>query len=199
MIENVVIVEYLFPGLQFLSFKLQQEKLYDVNWNMPVEPFHLLIIGLIPWHISFILDDIFSAKEYDLFVSKYNSYKTKYNLPALKGMRRWQGDDWIKVFPFILFIFKEPLKQRPCIYKCLFMHMQFTRKVLQETITLDQIDQAEKLCAEWRVQAAKLYGESAVNFPNFHNVVHLFHFIREWGPCVLYWARPFEHKHKTFN
>src|SRR5690606_12935171 len=84
-----------------------QNSLYDVNWNMPVEPFHLLIIGLIPWHISYILDNIFSAKEYDLFVSKYNSYKTKYNLPALKGMRRWQGDDWIKVFPFILFIFKE--------------------------------------------------------------------------------------------
>src|SRR5690606_29714754 len=60
-----------------------QNSLYDVNWNMPVEPFHLLIIVLIPWHISFILDDIFSAKEYDLFVSKYNSYKTKYNLPAL--------------------------------------------------------------------------------------------------------------------
>lgn len=56
------------------------------------------------------------------------------------------------------------------------------------------------MCSEWRSKMCVAYPwASLLNLPNFHNVIHIFAFARKWGPPILYWTRPYEHKHKVFR
>lgn len=45
----------------------------------------------------------------------------------------------------------------------------------------------------------ELFGKKELGIPNFHAVLHAFQFARIHGPPILYWTRPFEHKHAEFK
>lgn len=79
--------------------------------------------------------------------------------------------------------------------------------MLQEALSDNDIDYAQQLCLKWRQQVIQLFGTTGlqgkkltnVNFPNFHAILHVFDQAKEYGPPVLWWTRPFEHKHTTFR
>jgi hypothetical protein len=80
------------------------------------------------------------------------------------------------------------------------LHFRWVRIMLLRSLSKAEIDAAEDMCMEWRQKMERLYSNSTLlNKPNFHNVIHVFQFARRWGPPILYWTRPYEHKHKVFR
>jgi hypothetical protein len=71
--------------------------------------------------------------------------------------------------------------------------------LLQRSLSQTDIDHAKSLCLLWRELFVALTSEADGNFINFHAVLHMFDHISRWGPPILWWARPFEAKHRTFR
>jgi hypothetical protein len=63
--------------------------------------------------------------------------------------------------------------------------------LLQRSLTSTDIDAAEKQCKEWRHEIINLSSTAYCDYPNFHNILHMFVQIRKWGPPVLWWTRPY--------
>jgi hypothetical protein len=84
--------------------------------------------------------------------------------------------------------------------KLFMLHCRWVRIMLLRTLSKFEINLAEDMCSEWREKMILAYPQSTIlDKPNFHNLVHVFAFARKWGPPILYWARPYEHKHKVFR
>jgi hypothetical protein len=84
-------------------------------------------------------------------------------------------------------------------YVCLVNLCNWMAILLQRALTSEDIDLAEEKCRAWRKEIVELSSTADCDYPNFHNVLHMFNNIRRWGPPVLWWTRPFGKLHYLFN
>lgn len=71
--------------------------------------------------------------------------------------------------------------------------------MLRPELSVKDISAAEQRCWKWRKTMLDLFEKSKIATPNFHAILHVFPQALMYGPPVLYWARPFEHKHSTYR
>lgn len=83
---------------------------------------------------------------------------------------------------------------------CLLKLCNWIRMLLQPAMRTEDIYSAEKEWYAWHLQILELFPHDSINLKtNFHTVQHVFDFAKSWGPPILYWSRPYEHRHKTFK
>jgi len=85
-------------------------------------------------------------------------------------------------------------------YECWMIHQKYCDILMQESINDSEIDKAMDLCLNWREKMKQLYPTVFLeNVVNFHAVLHIFDDAKIYGPPILFWARPYEHKHKVMR
>lgn len=149
------------------------------------------------------MSNVFSCQEISSITAKLAEYSVAgFSFPSLSSLKFWNGDHWLRfmsISPFLL----QPIMERDTHLKnhfiCWMDHLEWLTRMLQPQMSACDIDDAEKLCIAWRVRMLQLFDESKVATPNFHAILHVFEQTRRFGPPVLVWARPFEHKHSTYR
>lgn len=117
---------------------------------------------------------------------------------TLEYIADWKMDEWIKFIAISPFILEPILKEKHLYHYALWInHLKYVRILLQEGISFQDIDKAEKICISFRRDLIKVVPE--FSRPNFHSILHIFEHCRIWGPPILFWTRPFEQRHKTLN
>lgn len=88
----------------------------------------------------------------------------EHHLPDWSDRNFWNGDGWLEAFSFFTFVFRriwsEAEKKRGTQLRphfvCWCDHAQVIRVMLQQSLSLDEIDRAEGKCRSWRRQAVAL-------------------------------------------
>lgn len=190
-------------------WRLYQLCHFDFHNGTPVDLFHVEILGLVRWHIGNIYEVLTEKEkvEFQGILAELNKNQFGHHLGEWKCRNFWNGDNWLEVFSVMPFVLKRllgrVLEDRRDIlfphYTCWCMHARCVRILLRPTLTFEEICEAERLCIQWRKDAVSLYGQTECGRPNFHAILHVFEFAKEFGPPTLYWTRPFEHKHAVFR
>lgn len=218
--KTSIISDTSYYGISLGRFNLENESFspnifwnipqFDVHTNTPPDLFHSVILGVIRTHLELIIEKL-NTVEVEQLSSIANSFKFKETaLPTFSGRAYWNGDQWLRfwlVSPFILqkFFFErgEVSDTSRITSKSLlttwFDQVQWVKTILQSSLSKEEVNQSEMQCLKWRELMVSVFGGDRLSFPNFHCIIHLFDCARLFGPPVLYWARPYEHKHKTFR
>ena len=174
---------------------------FDIYTDSPVDFFHISLIGLFPTTIALINSKLSSSK-----VNEIQGHMNDLGVSNLKWSDNayWNGDMWLRFYSIAPFIYDRLLSIQDdfeCgLLVCLFRLCNWMRLMLLERLTSQDIDHAENEWRVWAKQMIELFPGDNLNLkPNFHNMTHVFAFARDWGPPILYWARPFEHRHKMFK
>ena len=107
------------------------------------------------------------------------------------------GEEWLAYLSVAPFLYEDVFADETCIayqayYKAFVLHCKWLQIMLRRSLSIDDINLAEKMCMKWRSWMTLLYPSTKfIKRPNFHNVIHVFPFAKLWGPPILYWARPF--------
>jgi len=182
----------------------------DIHDISPVDYFHVEILGLLRKHFKLLYETVFTEAqrtELDRIVGTYKVNNKK--LPSLKGYKYWNGEVWLQLFsvaPFALNSFFNTNKIPNWFQHldCWNLHSLYVTKLVQASLSFAEIDHAKSVCLKWRqlmidLYAEEKYGRKKFHFPNFHSILHVFDQAKRFGPPVLYWTRPFEHKHTVFR
>jgi hypothetical protein len=155
-----------------------------------------------PTHID-LLHKQLKAKEICLLKQELERLKCKLNYDQRE---MWIGDQWLQFFKYAPFAYQKPLLHHEASvvktehYETLITGCKWMAIMLRRPISQIDIRKADLIWKEWFEKMPILFTTSEIaQKANFHNTSHLFDFACFWGPPVCYWARPFEHKHKTFK
>ncbi|KAL0481789.1 hypothetical protein AKO1_015397 [Acrasis kona] len=177
---------------------------FDIHKDSVVDWFHIGPIGLFKRYIDF-MDTVLKKEEVEQLKKLMKSDDFKIfgrQGPPYENRKYWNGEAWLEFFAVAPFLYKAVTSHDSTLtkyYKCLVRLCNWMSILLQRSLTGTEIDRAEALCKEWRREYLALRSPADCNFPNFHNVLHMFTHIRLWGPPVLWWTRPFEAKHRVFR
>jgi hypothetical protein len=188
-------------------WKLKDLYGFDLHEISVVDFFHVSILGLARWHFNWIYDNVLNASEkrtLEEILQREEFSVAGRNVTYLESSKFWNGDYWLRFLAVSCFAFSLVLgrdNKTRSNYYCWVQHMCWLNIMLQPQLSMNDIQKAEELCWEWRKQMRQLpdMNNDIVNIPNFHAILHVFPQARKFGPPVLYWARPFEHKHMVFR
>ncbi len=184
-------------------FRLYDLYKFDIYQDSPVDFFHVGLIGLLPTTIS-LINDLLPERTTARISEVMSKYWTSGESLQWKHHGYWTGEHWLKFFSICCFVYQELLdgndNTHAAILVCLFRLCEWLRVLHQRHLSKRMIEEAE---ANWRIwinHMIHIFGEEVIKSkPNFHNSGHVFSFARRWGPPILYWSRPFEHRHKVFK
>jgi hypothetical protein len=175
---------------------------FDIHVDSVIDLFHIEFLGLLVDHTEFLFKYVFDEKEKKKIFAEARKINISGNtLPPMEHYKYWNGDNWITwmmVSPYVLFPFMNTSSKLKH-YKCWICHLDYLVMLLKPSLSLVEIKIAKEKCLEWRRMMIDLYPQEDFNFPNFHCILHLFPQMERLGVPILYWTRPFEHKHKTFR
>ncbi|MFN3590146.1 MAG: hypothetical protein ACK4UP_12255 [Spirosomataceae bacterium] len=182
-------------------YKLYDKYKFDIHADSPVEFLHVGIIGLYAAHVEVMYQSLKKSERRD-FKLAYHEMKLNGRTMRKWGTRGyWMGEEWLAflaVAPFVadkLLPKRENNQQSTAInvsherLKLLLIHSKWMRILLQRTISIKEIDEAEKIFFEWRRGMITVYRDTNLikYSANFHNIIHVFQFARRWGSPILYW------------
>ncbi len=175
---------------------------FDIFQDSPVDLFHVTIIGLLPTTISLINSKIPNAKV--ALIEGALKELSVGDALSWNDCKFWNGDKWLKFLSIAPFLYSKVLDDTNDIecafYVCLLRLFNWIRMIMKRRMKQSDIDEAQNEWTIWIKEMVELFPhDNLANKPNFHNSSHVFEFARRWGPPILYWARPFEHKHRTFK
>ncbi len=174
---------------------------FDIHQHSPVDLFHVGIIGLLPTTIALINEKLPPRKK-DMIHTQVKRLAIGDSL-NWDEHKYWNGDKWLLFMSIAPFVYSNIIDEKDdierALHACLMRLCNCLRMMLSRRMTRNHIDQAEKEWNIWMGQMEELFPHQLDSKPNFHNCQHIFDFARRWGPPILYWARPFEHRHKTFK
>jgi len=172
-----------------------------------VDFFHVTVLGLLRKHFKLMLKRVFNEADKQYIEAELKLHSVAgFSLPALKNVKFWNGDHWLRFMAISPLILSElmcgdaGMKQH---FECWVQHIDWLLIMLKPKLSKAEILTAEQMCWNWRKKMVQLYpkvaGKDKVATPNFHAILHVFPQALMYGPPVLYWARPFEHKHAIYR
>lgn len=143
---------------------------YLYMWMRAVE-----VLGLFRDHVELFFRAL-GAERQELFVARYNEISHVDNIKLARWSERayWSGDEWLLLFAVARFVFTKAcdgdtvLKQH---LSCFRKHLQYLGVLLQESLTMEEIDRAEQVCIDCRKDMVDLFGKDEMTFPNFHAIL----------------------------
>jgi hypothetical protein len=179
---------------------------FDIHEQMPVEFLHVAIIGLFADHVELLFESLSASKRRKFEQIHATCKLNNRELRPFSSRGYWMGEEWLEFLAVAPFLMSKMLndEQDDVIsrrIKAFILHCKWLQIMLQRSLSIPQINRAEDICVEWRAEMVLLYPQSnlVLHKANFHNILHVFPFAREWGPPILYWCRQFEQKHKVFR
>jgi len=180
---------------------------FDIHQHTPPEIFHLEYVGILKKHFKLIWKLGLKAEK----MTKKDIQKTMAKRVAdfssqgiVKEMTEdkflswadWTGDDWEAFLQISSWVFEGLVD--PEQYKCWLLHVTYLLIMLRPSLCLKDIDEAEEYSKQFRRAFAELYKDKS-NFPNNHQLTHLFDSARRFGPPILWWVQTYEMKHRSFK
>lgn len=196
------------PNMPNPFWKLQSLAFHpvDVHQISIVDYFHVEILGLARKHFKLLINEILTPdqrNELERACAKYKVGNRK--LLPLSTYKYWNGDQWLRLFAisaFVLYPIMHKSNNATMIehYQCWLDHLNWMFIMMQPSLSVADIAVGEQMCWKWRATMVKLFQHiNKLKLPNFHAILHIFDQARLFGPPILYWTRPFEHKHAIFR
>jgi len=165
---------------------------FDVFRDVPIDLFHVEIIGLLKRHFSLLrakckTPQLLSILE-DKLVEKCGS---KFHL---KKEKFWQGRDWITLSRSSKDLWETLTSYE--FSQCWNLHITCINTISLAELSLQRGYNVSLAYHNLRVKMANLH---QFKTPNFHYITHLWDFFQRFGPPRLYWCEPWERKHRTFK
>lgn len=172
---------------------------FCIYQNSMVDFFHAGILGLLRKHFDLLWDDGLEPKERRALENALDTLSVPgIATRPLKDREFWNGDDWLAFFsvsPFILYDVLQGTDAGMQHFECWMSHIEYLTVMLSEGLSNDQIEYARRRFQEWQRQMLDIFEERKLCIPNFHAMLHVFDQATMWGPPILHWTRPFEHRH----
>lgn len=212
-------------GMDFLAypnlednpfFTFFEETGFDVFQDTLSDVFHLEVIGLMKTHFELLLSKSFLKQpiERQKFLDyvcdfSQSTLTCKLNNVDISHRAEWNSDQWMKLYAIVPFALRRIVSETSNdvskenflkALNCWVLHQSYYSILLQESLTVEEIEIARTKCINWRSEMLKIYPrKSLFKVVNFHAILHVFDVALTHGPPILSWARPFEHKHKIIR
>lgn len=178
---------------------LKRSQGFDIYIQSPVDIFHTEILGLLRTHFEMLKEKFLKKKLWTKLQEEVSKYtlkgKSKLNLEYFGS---WRAEEWLRFIAISPFSLEKILCDENLVqYELWIQHLMCLRILLQPALSEKEIDEAEILYNQFRVNFLKVFPN--FNRPNFHAILHIFDQAREWGPPTLWWTNQWEQRHKTFK
>jgi hypothetical protein len=182
---------------------------FDVFVGCPAEPFHALILGIIPTHGKILFQQLNDTQREKVRFD-IRMLSSERGIPSLgpcktsKFWESWEGDEWIVVLGRSVEIFTSIVQDTniQTDIKLWQWHGALMKRILAKEISNIEIVMLKKHYGQFWQQFHERYQSirsELENKINFHAVIHSINSMFRFGPISLFFGKIFEIKHKSLR